>query len=261
MKISRTTLTSMVAAVLLTGALTGCTDAMDGDESTLKNQSFLAASSGKADSIFNIQPDSVEANGVLKLANNASFETLDSSAQVGLDIRAAENIVETRQTSELATLKQLDKIAWVSQRAFRKLYDYAESNGYFGEDSTGTSNDSVYGVEPGSNLAEGILNVANNVDLETLDNADGVGLDIRAAENIVETRQSSKISTLTELDTILWVDSRAFDKLLSYAQSHNYVPTDATDGGDDSNNDNDSYRRDKRDACYTGRWSSKVLCP
>jgi hypothetical protein len=100
-----------VSSLMLAGTLAGCAGDGSGGDSSLKNQSFLAAGAGKADSVFNIQPGSPEANGVLELANSASLETLDRSAQVGLDVRAAENIVETRQDSRIETLKQLDAIS------------------------------------------------------------------------------------------------------------------------------------------------------
>jgi DNA uptake protein ComE-like DNA-binding protein len=378
----------LLSGLLLAGTLVGCAkDASDTGDSSLRNQSFLAAGAGKADSVFNIQPGSVEAQGVLELVNTASLETLDRSAQVGLDVRAAENIVETRQDSKIDTLKQLDAISWVSKRAFKKLYNYAEANGYFptdvggewkelagetvqlegtctittelvedppnpqdhrcsdggtrqvqstskfkvatnplrvtwkempsgwmafrdtvdleesgsvlrgqndnmdvsidgdevyistsnhytatclgeyditgscdyvadvnfggendnsenddtdsnGDDSNeGSSEDdgenqSVYGIEPGSDVAKGILKVANTASKETLDESSGVGLDVRAAENIVEARQDSEIQSLEQLDAISWVSKRAIEKLRKYAEANGFSSSDGSAGSD-----------------------------
>ena len=103
-------------------------------DNSIKDESFMATSSGKADSLYNIHPGSDKAEGILNLVNSASLQTLDSSEGVGLDVRAAENIVEARQDKKIESLHELDAISWVSQRAFRKLVDYADANGFFEND-------------------------------------------------------------------------------------------------------------------------------
>jgi DNA uptake protein ComE-like DNA-binding protein len=129
--ISITTAVSISALCLINLSCAG--DTQSGG-SSLRVDSFLAAYSGKSDSSYNIQPGSKEAAGILALVNAASYETFDKSAGVSLDKRAAANIVERREESEIETLQQLDSIPWVGKRAFRKLYEYAEENGYFETD-------------------------------------------------------------------------------------------------------------------------------
>ncbi len=68
---------------------------------------------------------SCEAGGMLKLVNTASFEELDDD--VALDKRAAENIVAARP---IATLTDLDNIAYVGESALKKIFDYASEHGY-----------------------------------------------------------------------------------------------------------------------------------
>jgi hypothetical protein len=102
------------------------------------DEPFLSAG-GKEDSLFTIEEGSVEAEGVLRLVNTADMATLDDSDQVGLDVRAASHIVSYRDQDPtdpnddetIDTLVELDAIPWVGKRAFGKLYEYAEANGYF----------------------------------------------------------------------------------------------------------------------------------
>jgi hypothetical protein len=139
----------LAGTLLLAGLATGCAGDTDKSGGELKDESFLAASAGKADSVFNIQPGSAEAEGVLELVNTASLETLDKGSEIGLDVRAAQNIVDERQDGDISSLQELDNIPWVSRRAFRKLYNYAEANGYFesGGGSTVTLPDGYGSVE------------------------------------------------------------------------------------------------------------------
>lgn len=184
-----------------------------------KHDSFLEATDGKGDTLYDIQEGSAKAEALLDFVNSASLSTLDDD--VSLDVRAAENIVEARSDGDIATLKELDAIAWVSSRAFGKLYTYCQERGIIGD---GGSADPVHGVEPGSDEAETILELANTASQTTLD--DDVGLDRRAAENIVAYRHGDDgdagtaddrtFQTLAELDDVDWVGARAFDKLLSF---------------------------------------------
>ena len=113
----------------------GCdqTGAEDGDG---RDDAFVT--SGKADG--GIAEGSSEAQAVLHLVNTASFEVLDASAEVGLDIRAADGIVSRRIGADgtagtdddvpFETLAQLDAVPWVGPSAFRKLLAYALEHGY-----------------------------------------------------------------------------------------------------------------------------------
>jgi hypothetical protein len=87
------------------------------------------------------------------------------------------------------------------------------------------------GPAEGSAEAKGVLAVVNTLTLDALD--DDVALDSRAAASIANARVGAdgvlltaddhRITTLAELDEIPWVGSRAFSKLLTYAQDYGYI--------------------------------------
>lgn len=93
-------------------------------------------SGGKADG--SVQDRSPEAIGVLRVANELTFEQLD--IDVALDRRAAKGIVEHRDgpdgipaTSDddpFDTLEELDAVPYVGKVAFAKLLAYAKAHGY-----------------------------------------------------------------------------------------------------------------------------------
>jgi DNA uptake protein ComE-like DNA-binding protein len=162
---------------------------------------------------------------VLDVVNSASLEELDVAA--ALDRRAAENIVAHRDGGDALlgsgdddpfdTIEELDAVKYVGDATLAKLVAYAESLGLLDD-------------EPGRTPAEiaAILAVANDTTFTTLDEA--VGLDRRAAENIVAHREGpdatpgtaddDRFDTLEELDAVAYVGESALGKLLSYAQSN-----------------------------------------
>ncbi len=87
------------------------------------------------------------------------------------------------------------------------------------------------GITEGSAAALGVLKVANQESLATLD--DDVRLDRRAATGIVTyrlgadqiagTADDRQFATLAELDAIPYVGPTAFDKLLAFARAHGHV--------------------------------------
>lgn len=91
------------------------------------------------------------------------------------------------------------------------------------------------GVVEGSREAIGVLEVANHLGLSALD--DEVGLDTRAAKNIVAFRAGADTSlgtsddqtfdTLAALDAVPYVGPRTFERLLTFALAHGYVPDPA----------------------------------
>lgn len=81
---------------------------------------------GKTDD-FSIVEGSLEAQGVLRVANELSTTKLSRTTGVGLGDRVAKNIVAARPFATLATL---DKVAYVGKVAFDKLVKYANANGY-----------------------------------------------------------------------------------------------------------------------------------
>jgi len=136
---------------------------------------------------------SVEADLILRAANELSFDELDVDAS--LDRRAAEGIVAARP---FATLDTLDAVPYVGTSALDKLYD-------IGVERFGTE-----GLTPEEEDAL-ILHIANSATFEVLD--DDVGLDRRAAAGIVEQRP---FATVSDLDAVPYVGPSALADLLGY---------------------------------------------
>lgn len=78
----------------------------------------------KADA-FGISRESYLAAGIVKLANEATFEELDDD--VPLDVRAARGIVAQRP---FEFIEQIDTVSYVGRVAFANLARYAQDNGY-----------------------------------------------------------------------------------------------------------------------------------
>lgn len=154
------TFTLLVAGLLLSGC--------DAPEEVAGDEQFRGGSV-----VFGIEEGSGDALAVLALVNSASIEQLDDSAEVGLDVRAAEAIYEQRvgpdgvEGSEddvpYETLAQLDAAPYVAQAAFSKLLAYALANGYapepvdpfsddFCADGPFTYEDALAHLQPGQNF-------------------------------------------------------------------------------------------------------------
>lgn len=168
---------------------------------------------------------SPEEAAILAVANTSSFTQLDIDAR--LDKRAAQGIVDLRGEGFL-TLEQLDKVPYVGNVAVSRLLEYAYALGMVEQDDAypdaepeaQPDGETVHGIFEGSAEAYGILTAANTLDFETLDNT--VGLDRRAAENIVEARGAG-FDSLAALDSVSYVGAQAFAKLLAYAQAAGLV--------------------------------------
>ncbi|MEZ4473349.1 MAG: DUF4215 domain-containing protein [bacterium] len=201
--------------------------------------------------VFGIAEGSYAALAILDLANYADLATLDDA--VGLDARAAQAIVAGRP---FASLTALDAAAYVGASAFADLLDYVTAAGLPGcgdgvlqagleacddgnldagdgcspaciiEDAAGTEigGDAVlvHGYAERSYVALGMLAVANDSDLVTLDEL--VGLDARAAQAIIDARAAGPIPSLTALDALAYVGSQAFDRLFAFARDGGFIP-------------------------------------
>jgi|GEM_PF-5598643 hypothetical protein len=101
---------------------------------------------GKADSAKAIA-GSKEATGILRVANELTFELLDKSSDeggVGLDKRAADGIVHFRWGDDLVdgteddrqfgSIEQLLDVRYVGPATLSQLLQYGEENGYVEED-------------------------------------------------------------------------------------------------------------------------------
>ena len=118
-----------------------------------------------------------EAYGVLAFLNgpSATYAVLD--VEVGLDSRAARNIVEHVAGDRLDSVGELDAIAYVGPVAMDKLLAYVVSIG-------GLPAQFIEGVGFATDEAAAVLGVANGATLAELD----AKLDSRAAAGIVAAR-------------------------------------------------------------------------
>jgi hypothetical protein len=156
-----------------------------------------------------------DALGVLGFLNgaDATLSTLDVT--VGLDKRAAANIVAhiagpdgTRGTADdhpLDTVAELDAIPYVGASAIAKLQAYVEAQGL-------VPNQVVEGVALTAAQAAAILTVADEATLAQLDS--DAGLDSRAAANIVAARPFTDLSALA---AVKYVGKTALEHLRDYA--------------------------------------------
>lgn len=115
----------VVIACLLGFTAVACVeDSVDVDETSDPKDECALCGDEKADAFF-IKRESYLAYGVIKLANTASFETLDDD--VRLDKRAARGIVDKRP---FEFVEQIDTVPYVGKRAFTKLAQYAKDKGF-----------------------------------------------------------------------------------------------------------------------------------
>jgi len=155
-----------------------------------------------------------EAAGMLKVANEATFEELDVDA--ALDKRAAENIVAARP---IATLAELDAVGYVGPSALKKILAYAEAQGLL------ASCGPFQLPDEGTCEADAMLAVANEATFEELDV--DAALDKRAAENIIAARP---ITSLAQLDEVAYVGLSALEKIFTYAEAEGYLATSCAGG-------------------------------
>jgi|GEM_PF-3600283 DNA uptake protein ComE-like DNA-binding protein len=163
-----------------------------------------------------------EAAGVLALVNAPSTNLAILDHDVGLDRRAAENIITFRNGAdgiagngddlEFASIAQLDAIKWVGPSALNKLQAYAEAGGWVpgGNDLLGVFDNVAFTIEE----ATATLTLANTATETELD--DDVKLDKRAAKAIVLARP---ITTLLQLSGVYFVGQSALLKLREYPKA------------------------------------------
>jgi len=184
---------------------------------------------------------SYEERIVVAVCNDASFDELDVDA--GLDRRAATNLVAHRAGADgvdgtaddrpFEDVAQVDAVSYVGPAALDALLIYALS--IYGEDDAAAV--VVNGITEGSDQARAVLELANGLSQDVLD--DDVGLDRRAAANIVRARRGpddldgtaddTPLASLTQLDAVSYVGASAFDHLLAYARDAGMLAAAAVD--------------------------------
>ncbi len=157
-----------------------------------------------------------EGVGVLALIGDPATDVALLDVPVGLDRRAAENIVARRNGADgvvgtaddkpFRTIGALDAVPYVGPAAFQKLIAYAAANGFVpaGSDLLGVYDNVAFSVDE----AEATLELVNSAEHAYLD--DTLRLDRRAADSIVA---AQPIATVLELSELGYVGESALNKL------------------------------------------------
>ncbi len=148
-----------------------------------------------------VPADSAEANGLLEFLNDeaVTFDVLDAI----VDARAAEGLVAGRP---FASIDAVDTVPYVGPVTIEKLLAHLESNGWIAYQGGAWE-----GVAfTGSQVAL-VLDLAGGATLEQLDV--DAGLDVRAAENILDARP---ITSMHQLGAVPYVGPSALKKLRAY---------------------------------------------
>jgi DNA uptake protein ComE-like DNA-binding protein len=150
---------------------------------------------------------------ILELATRASKSKLAN--RVGLDTRAAKQIVETRRQDPITTLSDLRDTEYLRKSEIRKMYNYLYRRGR-------CETEFLHDGKPNPScrpLVNRVVYFANNASKSTLD--DEASIDSRAASNIVSQRQDAEFRDLSELWEVSYVKTRATRKMWSYLTENN----------------------------------------
>lgn len=180
-----------------------------------------------------IEEGSREETAVLALVNDPTvgFTLLDDD--VGLDRRAAENIITHRDGADALvstadddlfdSIGELDGVRYVGASALGKLLAYAIAHGYMPGTEAPTEGELTYAT----------LALANDRALDVEDYDDAVGLDSRAANNLITwrsgvdgldgTADDRTFMLIEQLDDISYVGVSALAKMRDYAVEHGYL--------------------------------------
>ncbi len=166
-----------------------------------------------------------EADGVLAMLNHRAMTRDVLDDDVGLDSRAATNLVAHRNGADgvlgtadddrFDTIAEADAVPYVGASALDKLLAYATAHGWVdpGEDVVGVYDDVPFTA---AEIAA-VLALVADASLELLD--DDVALDSRAAAAIVAARP---ILSMDQLSACSYVGRSAMQKLKSYAVAGDY---------------------------------------
>ncbi|MEM1033712.1 MAG: phospholipase D-like domain-containing protein, partial [Myxococcota bacterium] len=178
-----------------------------------------------------ITAGSPEAAAVLGLVNDPDVDQSQLDDDVGLDRRAATNIIAHRDGPDAVTgtsdddlfdsIVELDGVSYVGESALAKLLAYAQAHGYMPGLDAPTAAELDYVT----------LSVANTLSQADLD--DAVGLDRRAATNITDWRagldglansaDDRTFMRLSQLDGIAYVGPKALGQLRDWGVANGYL--------------------------------------
>jgi phosphatidylserine/phosphatidylglycerophosphate/cardiolipin synthase-like enzyme/DNA uptake protein ComE-like DNA-binding protein len=148
-----------------------------------------------------------EVTVILDMVNNASFVQLDDD--VGLNRRAATNIVDAR---DISSLDQLAGIAFVGKSALTTLQAYVDTWNVDTPASTPTYEGGTWeGVTFTGEEVAVIIDIVNNATLTELD--DEAAMNARAAQNIINARA---IESMDQLAAIAYIGNAAMVDLYDF---------------------------------------------
>ena len=196
---------SFVSLVPLTLMFTGC---MSDDLGSWEGEV-----SGSSKGIVSGTPEAI---GLLDFLNDASttFETLD--LDVGLDRRAAGNLISHRNGGDdlfgttdddlFGSVREVDAVRWVGPRSIEKVVSFADSFGFVptGTDYLGTWD----GVDFSVNESELTLEFVNSASEAELDH--DLGLNRRAVDSILD---AGELKSVAQLASLYYVGKSALQTL------------------------------------------------
>ena len=217
---SHKTILGLLTSAALLASSWGCTAPTDTDSSVRALATKIAEGSA-------------EEAGVLALVNDGSVDRDLLDFDVGLDKRAAKNIVAHRDGVDATpgtadddaydSIGELDAIPYVGQSALAKLLAYAQTHGYMPGTTAPTEEEIVFAT----------LALVNDPAVDVAELDDTVGLDKRAARNIITWRDGvdalagsaddRTYMNLAQLDDISYVGSSALAKMRDYAVGNGYL--------------------------------------
>ena len=214
-----TLFSTLLAFTSLACTVTGCTGASDDDN--------VDAISG------HIAAGSPEEAAVLALVNDPAVDQPLLDDEVGLDVRAATNIIDHRDGADATvgtadddlfdSIVELDDISYVGPSALASLLAYAQAHGYMPGTEAPTQAELDYVT----------LALANDLSVTEQMLDDDVKLDSRAAGNIVAwragvdgiegTADDRTFMNMAQLDEISYVGPSALANMRDYAVAHGYL--------------------------------------
>ncbi|MBW1881328.1 MAG: hypothetical protein JRJ84_23480 [Deltaproteobacteria bacterium] len=166
---------------------------------------------------------SPSAVGVLAFLNDEATTLSILDYTVGLDIRAAENLIHHRDGADqlfgtaddnlFECIAEVDEVWWVGPSTLETLIAYVDGDGWIpvGDDLLGVYDNVPFTV----NEADDTIAWTNEVSVEFLD--DDLDLDRRAVDSIVEARPLESVLQLSEL---YYVGESALIKLKTSATKY-----------------------------------------
>ncbi|MCA9581007.1 MAG: helix-hairpin-helix domain-containing protein, partial [Myxococcales bacterium] len=127
------------------------------------------------------------------------------------DARAVKSILEAREDRKVRSLDELTELHYVAEGGLRKLYDYLFHYGRCPEEEVDEVGRINADCRP---VVNRILELANRATLDRLDHE--VGLDSRAAANIVAIRKNYEFTSIDQLTEVDYVKTRALGRMYQH---------------------------------------------